>query len=226
MRFAKAHDRPVLIKFSAVWCGWCKKLDEEVLVQPPIVHELKKFVCIKVDVDKNREVARAYAARSLPRMLVVNTHDEIVGDWLGYRPADSFLSLIRDIQAYTRTEMGTLAIPKGIPSADRSGPPVGPGAHGPVETLSLEDQLGHREPAIRQQAMDRLLSQGPEATPTLIALLEHPYLGVRIAAWKCLAKRQGTELTFDPWASRAERTASIGRFRDALAARPPSLPRR
>ncbi len=213
MRFAKANERPVLIKFSAVWCGWCKKLDEEVLAQAAIVDELSKFVCINVDVDKNPHVARAYAARSLPRLLVVNTHDEIVGDWLGYREAGAFLSLIREIQAYTRTPMGTLTIPKDIPSTDRAVASAASGMSASVEPLGLVEQLGHREPAIRQQAMERLVSEGPAALPTLVSLLEHPYLGVRIAAWKCLAKRHATAVEFDPWAPQAQRAAAIGRLK-------------
>ncbi|MCH8217048.1 MAG: thioredoxin family protein [Planctomycetes bacterium] len=213
MRFAKAHERPVLIKFSAVWCGWCKKLDEEVLAQAAIVDELRKFVCIKVDVDKNPHVARAYAARSLPRLLVVNTHDEIVGDWLGYREAGAFLSLIREIQAYTRTPMGTLTIPKDIPNTDLAAASAASDMSASVEPLGLVEQLGHREPAIRQKAMDRFASEGPDALPTLVSLLEHPYLGVRIAAWKCLAKRHATSVEFDPWAPQAQRAAAIGRLK-------------
>ena len=112
MRLAKMNKRPVVIKFSAAWCGWCEKMDNEVLNQPSVMAELKKFTCIKVDTDKDRSIAFAYGVRSLPRMLVINTHDEIVGDWLGYREVDAFLALIKDIQQYTQVAMGTTKVPQ------------------------------------------------------------------------------------------------------------------
>jgi len=52
---AQAQRRPVLIKFEAQWCAWCKKLDREVFAQPQIIKALEHYVCIKVDVDKQRK---------------------------------------------------------------------------------------------------------------------------------------------------------------------------
>ena len=69
---ARAQKRPALIKFEAEWCEWCKKLDSEVFAQPQIIKALESYVCIKVDVDKQRNVALAYKISSLPRIIIVN----------------------------------------------------------------------------------------------------------------------------------------------------------
>lgn len=60
-------DKPVLVDFSATWCGPCKTM-------VPILDELKKMMSnttiIKVDVDKNPEAASAYHIRSVPTLII------------------------------------------------------------------------------------------------------------------------------------------------------------
>jgi thioredoxin 1 len=61
-------DKPVLVDFTATWCGPCKMM-------APILHYVKtamgdKVTIIKIDVDKNTEVSSQFQVQSVPTLII------------------------------------------------------------------------------------------------------------------------------------------------------------
>ena len=61
-------EGPVLVDFSATWCGPCRKLE-------PIVHEIAaeydgRVKVVKVDVDRAQATAMKFGVLSVPTLLI------------------------------------------------------------------------------------------------------------------------------------------------------------
>ncbi len=73
-------DRPVLVDFSATWCGPCKKLE-------PVVHEIAddykgRLKVVKVDIDKAPGIAAKFAVMSVPTLVLFRdgkVMDQLIG---------------------------------------------------------------------------------------------------------------------------------------------------
>lgn len=78
-------SQPVLVDFTAVWCGPCKMLD-------PVVKQLAqdwdgKAKVVKLDVDENPNLAMNYGVMGVPTLMLFK-NGEPVERVTGYQPKD------------------------------------------------------------------------------------------------------------------------------------------
>jgi thioredoxin 1 len=87
-------DMPVLVDFYADWCGPCKMM-------APVLSEIAaeyqgRIKVIKVDVDRNPEVAKAYRIQGVPTLILFR-NGQILWQQAGVVPAHRLRQVIREI---------------------------------------------------------------------------------------------------------------------------------
>ena len=84
-------DNLTLVDFFATWCGPCQ-------MQIPVLSELKKaigdkVIILKIDVDKNEELATLYRVMSVPTLVLFKSGEAIWRE-SGYHDLNTLKTLI------------------------------------------------------------------------------------------------------------------------------------
>ena len=88
------NDTPVLVDFSATWCGPCKRLE-------PIVEELAgefagRLKVVKVDIDEARTTASQFGVMSVPTVVLFKS-GEVQDTLVGLNPKAAFVERIERV---------------------------------------------------------------------------------------------------------------------------------
>lgn len=79
----------VLVDFYATWCGPCKMMS-------PIIDSLaneRAFKVVKIDVDKNIEIAQEYSVMSIPTLILFK-NGKLIDKKNGFMPKELLLEWI------------------------------------------------------------------------------------------------------------------------------------
>jgi thiol:disulfide interchange protein DsbD len=99
---ALRENKPVLIDFTAAWCGACKELDKFTFAERAVGSEMSRFVAIKVDATNNDDPAIVdtmgrYKVRGLPTVLVFDSRGNEALRFTEFVPPERFLPAIRRV---------------------------------------------------------------------------------------------------------------------------------
>jgi thioredoxin 1 len=89
-------DRPVLVEFTADWCGPCRQLAP--VLSAVAKQEAARLKVLQIDADTNPETVTRYGVLSMPTLMVFDA-GEPVKSLVGARPKRRLLQELEDVLA-------------------------------------------------------------------------------------------------------------------------------
>src|SRR5690606_29430740 len=104
---AKQEGKKVVVDFYAKWCGYCKKMEDEVYPLENVGSTMKAFFhFVRVDIESDdmvkyngrtfsmRELAGGFGVRSTPLYLFLDSAGKIIGSQPGFLQQDLFSGIL------------------------------------------------------------------------------------------------------------------------------------
>ncbi|TXS06308.1 thioredoxin [Streptomyces sp. col6] len=88
------EDRPVLVEFTADWCGPCRQLAP--VLGAIAEEERERLRVVQIDVDHNPAISARYGVLSMPTLMVFRD-GEPVKSMVGARPKRRLLQELEDV---------------------------------------------------------------------------------------------------------------------------------
>jgi thiol:disulfide interchange protein DsbD len=99
---ALRESKPLIVDFTAAWCGACKELDKATFSAAPVGVELGRFVAVRVDAtnDEDPKVGAAlqrFGVRGLPTVVIFDSRGREALRYTDFVPPERFLESIRAV---------------------------------------------------------------------------------------------------------------------------------
>jgi thiol:disulfide interchange protein DsbD len=101
-KLARAEQKPMLLDFTATWCGACQKLAKNTFTDPRVMGEASRFVTIKVDATNDEdpkvdEIMKRYKISGLPTVILVDAQGKEAHRFIDFVEPDEFFPVIQAI---------------------------------------------------------------------------------------------------------------------------------
>jgi len=99
---AASEAKPLLLDFTAEWCGACKELARHTFADPTVMQEASRFIAVQVDATSDDDptidqVKDKYGVVGLPTVILLGANGQERARITEFIPPEQFLSTLRSV---------------------------------------------------------------------------------------------------------------------------------
>ena len=217
MKDATNAQTPVLVFFTASWCGPCKLMAHTTFLDAQVIAALLAVPRVAIDIDEQSALAGQHGIQAVPTLKLLTPDGETVVSTTGYQTPDQFLPWLTNGIAEARVTVARLAKAKAdladtdqlLAASDLDF--VRKGAQKIFELCADHDKN------ISDAAVARMKPLAQTHPEILLEGLNHPRLAARIQSANILRAKMGDAFDVDPWSDAATRAKAVAQWTDRLA---------
>lgn len=217
---AESARQPMLVFFTASWCGPCKLMSRITLTDPLIAAAVSNVDHVAVDIDEHPDLATKHHVTAVPTFIMLSTGDNEMDRTTGFQPAEDFLQWLTNRisgakeavaqQTFAKKELA--AVDQLLDSMETNS------LH--LAAMKLFDLCDMRDAVIVQAAANRLKTMAKRDPAILLDGLIDSRLATRIQTANTLRMKIGNGFDIDPWSDAVSRQKKIFAWREELTKRP------
>ena len=114
LKKAKKENKHIFIDFTAAWCGFCKKMEKEVFVDPTVMNLLNNdFIAVRVDGESKKELdidgyiisekdltRKEFGVTGYPTFWWLKPDGTKLGRETGYKPTEWMIGALKFVKEY------------------------------------------------------------------------------------------------------------------------------
>lgn len=211
-----ARKLPVLVYFTASWCGPCKLMGRLTFTNTAVMEALSGIPHVAVDIDEEPNPASSHDVSAVPTFVLLSATGEEVQRSTGFQPPDEFLQWLtnsiveaREIAIKRAVLKDKLANVDQWLSSTHS-------RNASEVAATLFELCASRDQDILKAAATQLHILASRDPTIVLAGINDPRLATRIQVANVLRARLGELFDIDVWTDKASRAEAAENLREKL----------